>query len=333
MKIYYDPHQFSDVKALMNLYWYTAGKSSKAILFKDSPVVNDHNSVSEEKLPIAETWRGNTLCISTYADFSNSLNSGGLTLQIDAKLLHNCGSVSSLEDKIKARKKLDIPDDMPIVVIGFVKGSNIGLLNHLLKKISELSRIYLFPSWGTLGTLPHNPNLMKHPNIEIIDTYGELENYFKCADIALYADTISPREGIMHNYIEATAGGLLYCVEPSRSRSQYGFKELLKGGSIVSCQSLDEVSNRIAVHLGCGTLEKDIEASQIPRDRHVKKTIDTYLPVLAKWINFISDAGNHAEIEGFPAADLKVYWRKDPLVVRLLHPVSRYKGVSDSIVP
>lgn len=247
------------------------------------------------------------------AGYSDILSYFTQNIEIDLSLLKNCTLPVTLRKKNELRKKYNIDSKKPVIVIGCACKRNFD--KDLEKVVSELHNkacIYLVGS-----VEQYNVNFLhalKIKNVNVINEFGVLKEYYSLADIAMMADNLNQQYDPLHNFVEATEGGPLFLVTPANKR-QYGYRQLVDSGVINESCSTDELVKKVKKYLKSLNHNKLLQRK---RKQHIEQTRAKYLPELLRFLNNALGISQQRLV-----SDLLVYTDIDEckkLRVKIVHP-------------
>jgi DNA-binding transcriptional MerR regulator len=224
----------------------------------------------DEKL----TWSGVT--VTGYSDVGSYLqNRSERTIIIDHSILKNCVKPTTKEKKSELRKKYNIQEDKPVVVVGFGGFCFPSSLESIVRSLRKYNSVYLVGSVGV--------------NLDLVDakfrvnSEGVLKDYYALADVAMISKNTYLNvscESPLHNFVEATAGGPLFLVKPINT-AQYGYRQLVQREVIREAQSADDLIAKIKKYLE----NPEEEKVRAQRTQHLNSSRDLYLPEISRLLN------------------------------------------------
>ena len=219
------------------------------------------------------------LLIRPCSDISKSSIDYCLDLKIDVSILKNCAMFLSSEEKLRLRWKYKLETEKPVLVVGYAD-VNAENVKKLVREVRDLSDVHLLFS--------NNP--FKLAGSHSIKKYGVLKEYYAMADASVNAANLVMNQDVMHNFIEATEGGPLFMVPPTKEyRRQFGYKQLSKNKVIRNCRSFDDLLNKLTVYLD-RPLEEILEEKREhlgKRANYLMRMRRKYLPELESMIEKI----------------------------------------------
>ncbi|MEK6858093.1 MAG: hypothetical protein AABX39_05895 [Nanoarchaeota archaeon] len=288
----------ADVYAFANLYEFLIKNDFQAEFRTNSinvhfgnlrdclnTVVNESSNglvspIKEFELCDADEWSG--LVLKGYCDVLSSMDLlSNQDIAIDHSILKNCAKPISEQKRISLRQKYGIPNDESVAVIGFPSNIASDEVHCALDEVVDaFYREVRFYAVGSINMRYAETMQNKH-SINFVEKFGVLKDYYALADVVITNSNIcqySPMN--MHNFVEATAGGPLFLINPEKV-GQYGYKELKDLGVIRESINTQELISGMRDYLQ----SPDGENIRALRAQHLEKSRELYLPDLMRVFN------------------------------------------------
>lgn len=294
---------FADVYAFATLYEFLAENNFQGEIgvFSLESSLHEHFKKVVKNLPedliVNSFWARNTwpdILLKGYCDVQGySEHVCNRDIFIDHSILKNCVKPLSEDERKELKQKYKVRDDLPVLVIGCpakIDNSQIPALESIVKELKDRAIIYF------VGYTSKCNNFCDvNPGIRIVESEGILKDYYAMADASIINKNVVwfPHDP-MHNFVEATAGGPLFLIQPQHTQ-QYGYYKLINAGVIKESQNIEDLVVSLKKYLE----NPSGEARQL-RAQHLEKSRNLYLNDILKLLNKVSGIS-----EEQPSSDLK----------------------------
>ena len=324
----------ADVYAFATLYDYLIEREFPAnfVVGSDSAeLIKKFRECTKTKLEYFlkpdELDKASDIKLSSYCDIRSDLNSlCDREIAIDHSILKNCMKPVNEEQRKLLRETYRIPADNPVIVVGFAYSAcqeDLDSLKFIFNHVCNDTSIYLVGSLGNVidEFIEYWRGLSSRNAMKFFDTKGVLKDYYAAADLTLMSSRcgLQNLKSPLHNFVEATAGGPLFLVEPN-NKLQYGYKKLRDLGAIRESRNTEDLISKIKTYLQ----HTNGQELRKLRAEHLEKSREIYLNDIMKLLNKVLELSEELPDSNLLADIVKVrkgrfFYEKAPRI-RIYHP-------------